>query len=235
MFPLKDTIPSRTFPVVTIFLILVNMVIFFYELSLGEQLSSFFYTFGIVPANYTLLSEKSPLQIAWSIIPLFSSIFIHGGWMHVIGNMWYLWIFGDNVEDRTGHVRFLIFYLFCGLAAGMAHILMNPTSTIPTVGASGAIAAVMGAYFLLFPRAKIMTLIFLFIFIQIIEIPAIFFLGFWILLQIISGSISVGLTDKSGGVAWWAHIGGFFIGFLAIFFFKKSGKRKFLWTNTWFR
>jgi len=221
MFPLRDTIPSRTFPFVTISIIIFNFLIFFYELSLGSTLNEFFKSYGIIPAEFLNINIKNPFQIVSLTLPLFSSTFLHGGWMHIIGNMWYLWIFGDNIEDRTGHFRFLIFYILCGMLAGITHILMNSHSSIPTVGASGAIAGVMGAYFLLFPRAKILTLVFLFIFIQIIEIPAVFFLGFWILFQFISGSMSVGLTENSAGVAWWAHIGGFLIGLVLVMFFKK--------------
>jgi membrane associated rhomboid family serine protease len=221
MFPLRDTIPSRTFPFVTISIIIFNFLIFFYELSLGSALNEFFKSYGIIPAEFLNINIKNPFQIVSLTLPLFSSTFLHGGWMHIIGNMWYLWIFGDNIEDRTGHFRFLIFYILCGMLAGITHILMNSHSSIPTVGASGAIAGVMGAYFLLFPRAKILTLVFLFIFIQIIEIPAVFFLGFWILFQFISGSMSVGLTENSAGVAWWAHIGGFLIGLVLVMFFKK--------------
>ena len=221
MFPLRDTIPSRTFPFVTISLIIINMLIFFYELSLGEQLNTFINNFGIIPSKFQNVHLQHPVQSASAIFPLFSSVFLHGGWMHIISNMWYLWIFGDNVEDRTGHIRFLIFYILCGALAGLSHVLMNSSSSVPTIGASGAIAGVMGAYFLLFPRSKIVTLIFIFIFIQIIEIPAVFFLGFWIILQLISGSMSRGLVENSGGVAWWAHIGGFLIGLVMIFFFKK--------------
>lgn len=222
MFPLRDTIPSRTFPFVTLSLIVINLLVFFYELSLGPALNNFFIAYGIVPSDYLNINLKNPVNLVGLSLPLFTSTFLHGGWFHVIGNMWYLWIFGDNIEDRTGHVRFLFFYLSCGMLAGLTHILMNPYSSIPTVGASGAIAGVMGAYFLLFPRSKILTLVFLFIFIQIIEIPAVFFLGFWILFQFISGSLSAGLTENSGGVAWWAHIGGFLIGLVLVLFFKKS-------------
>ena len=225
MFPLRDTIPSRTFPFVTVSLIIINLVVFFYELSLGEDLNTFLNTFSIIPSRFQNLVIQPPIQLLPLGFSLFSSVFIHGGWMHVIGNMWYLWIFGDNIEDSTGHWRFLIFYILCGMLAGIMHILMNPFSTIPTIGASGAIAGVMGAYFLLFPKSKILTLIFIFIFIQIIEIPAVFFLGFWILLQFISGSMSKGLVESGGGVAWWAHIGGFLVGLTLILLFKKR-KRK---------
>ncbi len=221
MFPLRDTIPSRTFPFVTLSLIVINLLVFFFELSLGPALNNFLSTHGIVPSEYLDINLKNPLQLVALSLPLFTSTFLHGGWLHVIGNMWYLWIFGDNIEDRTGHFRFLIFYILCGMLAGLTHVLMNPYSPIPTIGASGAIAGVMGAYFLLFPRSKILTLVFLFIFIQIIEIPAVFFLGFWILFQFISGSLSAGLSESSGGVAWWAHIGGFLIGLVLVLFFKK--------------
>jgi membrane associated rhomboid family serine protease len=221
MFPLRDKIPSKTFPFVTVGIIVINLVIFFYELSLGEQLNSLFNTFSIIPARFQNLFQQPANQILPVGFSLFSSVFLHGGWMHVIGNMWYLWIFGDNVEDSTGHFRFLIFYLLCGILAGLTHILMNPASTVPTIGASGAIAGVMGAYFLLYPRSKILTLIFVFVFIQVIEIPAVFFLGFWILFQFISGSVSRGLVESSGGVAWWAHIGGFLVGLALILLFKK--------------
>jgi membrane associated rhomboid family serine protease len=222
MFPLRDTIPSRTFPFVTLSLIVINLLVFIYELSLGPSLNEFFIRFGIVPSDYMTLNLRNPGSVIALSLPFFTSTFLHGGWLHVIGNMWYLWIFGDNIEDRTGHFRFLIFYILCGVLAGLTHVLMNPSSSIPTVGASGAIAGVMGAYFLLFPRSKILTLVFLFIFIQIIEIPAVFFLGFWILFQFISGSLSAGLTESSGGVAWWAHIGGFLIGLVLVLFFKKA-------------
>jgi membrane associated rhomboid family serine protease len=224
MFPLRDKIPSKTFPFVTVSLIVINLVVFFYELSLGEQLNSFLNTFSIIPSRFQEVINQPSFQLFPVGLSLFSSVFLHGGWMHIIGNMWYLWIFGDNVEDSTGHFRFLMFYLLCGILAGLTHILMNPFSTVPTIGASGAIAGVMGAYFLLFPKSKILTLIFIFIFIQIIEIPAVFFLGFWIILQFISGSMSRGLVDSGGGVAWWAHIGGFLVGLALILIFKKRKK-----------
>jgi len=226
MFPLRDTIPSRSFPIVTLFLIITNSIIFIYELFLGPALDQFLNTFGVIPVFYRQAIQENPIQIIPGIIPIFSSIFLHGGWMHVISNMWYLWIFGDNVEDRTGHLRFLLFYLLCGVLATLAHIITNPLSAVPTIGASGAIAGVMGAYFILYPRARIVTLIFLFIFVQIVEIPALFFLGFWVILQILSGAFTTGLTKESGGVAWWAHIGGFLVGFLLIFIFKKTRSRR---------
>ena len=226
MFPLRDTIPSRSFPIVTFSIIIINSIVFGYELYLGSGLDQFLTSLGVTPVFYTQAWQENPLQLLSGIAPLFSSLFLHGGWLHVISNMWYLWIFGDNVEDRTGHFRFLLFYLLCGILATLSHIILNPLSDIPTIGASGAIAGVMGAYFILYPRARIVTLFFLFIFIQIVEIPALFFLGLWIILQVISGTLSIGLSNASGGVAWWAHIGGFLAGLISIFFFRKTRRRK---------
>lgn len=221
MFPLRDTIPSRSFPIITILLICVNLLIFFYEFTLGSQVESLIRLLGVIPAHFSNFLSLNPTRWLRLILTLFSSVFLHGSWFHVISNMWYLWIFGDNIEDRTGHLRFLVFYLLCGLLAGITHIVMNPLSEIPTIGASGAVAGVMGAYIVLFPRSKITTLIFLVIFIQIVRIPAIIFLGFWFILQILSGTLSLGIIEKSSGVAWWAHIGGFFTGMIIVFLFKK--------------
>lgn len=221
MFPLRDTIPSRSFPIITILLICVNLLIFFYEFTLGPQVESLISSLGVIPAHFSNFLSLSPRGWLRLILTLFSSVFLHGSWFHVISNMWYLWIFGDNIEDRTGHLRFFVFYLLCGLLAGITHIVMNPLSEIPTIGASGAVAGVMGAYIVLFPRSKITTLIFLVIFIQIVRIPAIIFLGFWFILQILSGTLSLGIIEQSSGVAWWAHIGGFFTGMIIVFLFKK--------------
>ncbi len=226
MFPLKDTIPSSTFPIVTISIIVINVFIFIYQLTLGPQLNTVFSHFGVIPARFASAAASNPAHLIPLSSTLVTSVFLHGGWMHIIGNMWYLWIFGDNIEDRTGHFRFFLFYILCGITSGISHILMNPGSQVPTIGASGAIAGVMGAYVLLFPRSRIITLIFLVIIIQIVEIPAIFFLGFWIVMQIISGSLQTGLTEQSGGVAWWAHIGGFFIGLVLVLLFKKRKQRQ---------
>jgi membrane associated rhomboid family serine protease len=155
------------------------------------------------------------LQSTGNYITLLSSMFMHGGWMHIIGNMWSLWIFGDNVEDRMGRGGFLLFYLLSGLAAGAVHIVTNPGSTVPTVGASGAIAGVMGAYLLLFPHSSVVTMVPVFFFLQVIEVPAILFLGFWFLSQLFSGTLALAVAGtQAGGVAWWAHIGGFVVGFL---------------------
>lgn len=214
MLPIRDTIQSRTPPIMTVSLIIVNAIAFIFQISLGRGGNEFIMAYGFVPSRFFHLLEKG--NILYALLPLFSSMFLHGGWFHIIGNMWYLWIFGDNVEDRVGHLRFLIFYILCGVIAGLAHAFTSFNSGIPTVGASGAIAGVMGAYFILYPRAKIWTLVPIFIFIQFFEIPAIVFLGFWILMQFFMGAFNLG-----GGVAWWAHIGGFIAGAILIFLFRK--------------
>ncbi len=224
MIPLRDTIPSRTFPFVNYGLIVVNSIIFLYEVSLGPQLEAFIQTFGVIPAKYFWLSQHEPWNLVERFYPILTSMFLHGGWLHVIGNMWFLWIFGDNVEDRMGHGRYLIFYLLSGVGAGLFHIYLNPTSTIPTIGASGAIAGVMGAYFILYPFARVITLVPIFFFVDIIEIPAFFFLGFWVLLQFFQGTLSLAFS-QTGGVAWWAHFGGFLVGAVLVFLFKKPRRK----------
>ncbi len=210
MIPLRDVIPSRTTPFVTVALIVVNLLAFLFELSLrGGARQAFIREYGIVPADF-----------AWPTI--ITSMFLHGGWLHVIGNMWYLWIFGDNVEDRLGHGRYLVFYLLVGTAAGLAQTLVNPDSPVPTIGASGAIAGVMGAYFVLYPQSRVLTLIPLFVFIEIIEIRAIYFLGFWFLMQLIdAGSIAASTSSTGGGVAFAAHVVGFLVGLGGIFLFRR--------------
>src|SRR6266550_2372920 len=185
MIPLRDVIPSRTVPFLTVTIIILNTLAWLYELGLPrEDLPVFLQQFGVVPAYFSLPT-------------LISSMFLHGSWSHVLGNMWYLWIFGDNVEDRLGHGRFLIFYLICGIAAALGQILIDPTSTVPTIGASGAIAGVMGAYFVLYPQSRVLTLIPLIVFWEIVELPAIFLLGFWFLMQLFSaGAIGVFVFRK---------------------------------------
>lgn len=222
MIPLKDNIPSSTFPVVNISLIILNIAVFLYEVSLGPYLEKVIFLFGVIPNKFLFLLSKETLHPVATFFPLFTSLFLHGGWLHLIGNMLYLWIFGDNVEDRMGHVRYLLFYLLCGIGAGITHIITQPNSHIPTIGASGAIAGVMGAYFILFPKARVVTLIPIFFFIQFIEIPAFFFLAFWFFMQLISGTIS-GSSQFSGGIAFWAHIGGFICGIILLFFLKRGG------------
>jgi len=192
-------------------LIGANVLAFFFELSLGTHLQSFVMVFGVVPERTIAILTREPGLLHYAVFPFFTSMFLHGGWLHLLGNMLYLYIFGDNVEDALGHVRYLLFYLACGVAASATHLALNLDSAVPTVGASGAIAGVLGAYFLLYPKARVVTLLPLFIFIQIIEIPAFLFLGFWFLLQFISGT-AASASQNAGGVAWWAHIGGFAAG-----------------------
>jgi membrane associated rhomboid family serine protease len=214
MFPLRDNIPSLTAPALNYIFILINVLVFFLELSMGRELQEFVQVFGFVPRNFLLqLGHGNP---AGAIIPVFTSMFLHGGWLHLIGNMWILFIFGDNVEDTLGHGKYLVLYLASGAAACFAQMLSGPGSMIPMVGASGAIAGVMGAYFCLFPKARILTLIPLLFFV-IVEIPAYIFLGFWFLLQFFSGTFSILGARADVGVAFWAHVGGFIFGYLFLF------------------
>jgi membrane associated rhomboid family serine protease len=216
MIPLRDAIRSKNFPAVNILIIGLNVIAFLWELAQGPELKDVFYLYGIVPLRYSNPEIAAHFTGFGQYLPFLTSMFLHGGFLHIIMNMWFLYIFGDNIEDRLGHIRYLIFYLFCGIAAGVIHLLTNWNSNIPTIGASGAISGVMGAYLLLYPRSKILTLIFIFFFVQFVEIPAFIFLGIWILLQLLSAGASPG---NVGGVAFWAHIGGFVAGlaFIKIF------------------
>lgn len=220
MIPLRDANPSQTRPVVTLTLILANVLVFFYQLSLGPGVEHFFREFGVVPADILGGSARAPVG---PYLPLVTSIFLHGGWLHLIGNMLFLWIFGDNVEDRLGHGRFLVFYLAGGLMANLAHLWANGQSTLPTIGASGAVAAVLGAYACLYPRARVMALVPLGFFMQMMELPAMLFLGGWFGIQILSGTLEVMARGprETGGIAWWAHIGGFGYGFLVALFVRR--------------
>jgi membrane associated rhomboid family serine protease len=195
-------------------LIALNILIFFKEITLTEpELNRFFYVFGVIPARVEAqLAAGAPLLPL--ALPFITAMFLHGNWFHIIGNMLYLWVFGDNVEDRLGHIPYLIFYLLVGTIGSIAHIIANPGSQVPIIGASGAIAGVLGAYFLTFPHARILTLVPLFFFITIIEVPALFFLLFWFLIQLLNGIGTAGLNANP--VAWWAHIGGFLAGAVLI-------------------
>jgi membrane associated rhomboid family serine protease len=211
MFPLRDTIPSRHFPIMNWLLLAANGLVFFFELSLSNAgLNELVGTFGIVPAR---LAAGQPLFA----ISLFTSMFLHGGWLHFISNMWILFIFGDNVEDRMGSIPYLLFYLLSGIAAGLLQTVVAPGSQIPVIGASGAIAGVLGAYILLYPAARIVTFIPVFFLPWLVEVPALFFLGFWFVSQLFSGVAAIGVA--TGGVAWWAHVGGFVFGLLLSRFF----------------
>ena len=221
MIPLKDRNPTRRFPFVTILLIAANILIFLYELSLGPRLEGFMARYSVIPVSI-VQALTSGLSNPRALITLFTSLFIHGGWLHVGGNMLYLWIFGDNVEDKLGHFRYFIFYIICGLAASALHIYFAPASTMPTIGASGAISGVLGAYLLMFPRARVLTLIPIFIFIKLAELPAYLILIFWFILQFFNGVLSLGNEAAGmGGVAWWAHVGGFLTGLILVFPFRK--------------
>ena len=217
MIPLRDVIPSRTTPYVTVTLIIINVGVFLYELMLGPALDQFILTFGLVPAEFSWLT-------------VLSSMFLHGGLLHVGGNMLYLWIFGDNVEDRVGHGRFIAFYLCCGIAAALVQTMTNGESTVPMIGASGAVAGVMGAYLVLYPKSRVVTLVPIFIFVQIIEVPAILFLGIWFLMQFVSGIGSLATTTQStGGIAFWAHVAGFVVGASSILAIRRPERQRVEW------
>jgi membrane associated rhomboid family serine protease len=227
MFPLRDTVRARTFPIVNIGLIVANVLIFIFEAAMGpRQLNDFLSIFGVMPARLSLARP-------FTFFTLLTSMFLHGSWVHLISNMWALFIFGDNVEDRMGSLRYLVFYVTAGLIAGLTHVLVtnfffganSAQAQIPTVGASGAIAGVLGAYFLLYPRARVITLIPLFILPWFVEVPAVIYLGFWFLTQLFPGLLSLGafgdFGSGIGGIAWWAHIGGFVFGVLMVQLFAR--------------
>jgi membrane associated rhomboid family serine protease len=205
--PLKDLNPRRTFPIVNAALILANVVVFVYQLTFPvPALKQFVLANATIPARFpAALAGHAPLEAAF--LPLLTSMFLHAGIAHIVGNMLFLWIFGDNVEDFYGHFTYLVFYLVCGIGAGMLHVLFNWNSTLPSLGASGAISGVMGAYLILYPRSRVLTLVFIFL----IPIPAVVILVLWFVLQFASGVSSLGMAT-SGGVAWWAHVGGFLLG-----------------------
>jgi len=217
VIPLRDVIPSRTTPWVNLSLIAINLLVFVFELTLSPpQLRSFFGMYGLVPAHFS-----------W--IAALTAMFVHAGWLHVVGNLLSLWIFGDNVEDRMGHGRYLAFYLLAGLAANLAETWANPHSVIPLIGASGAIAGVMGAYLVLFPRSRVLVLIPIIIFFDIIEVPAVFVLGFWFLMQLLGGVGSLADSGAIGGVAFWAHAAGFLSGVVAVLLFRRPERQRVDW------
>ncbi|MHB1390447.1 MAG: rhomboid family intramembrane serine protease [Thermoleophilia bacterium] len=218
MLPLKDNIPTERVPVITMLLIAINVLVFLYESSLGQGLDRFLATYGMTPYEISHGVSLLPRQVP-VFATLFTSMFLHAGILHLGGNMLFLWIFGNNVEDSMGRFRFIIFYFMCGLVASTAQILVDPASQIPNVGASGAIAGVLGGYILLFPRARVTTLVFLGFFITFIELPAALVLFFWMALQVFSGVTGLYSSMAAGGVAYFAHIGGFIVGLLSISFF----------------
>ncbi len=227
MIPLRDDNPTNIVPVMTVGLIVLNVLVFLYQISLGPGGAEvFIYQFGAIPAvifgSQTLPSELVAIPASFSV---FTSMFLHGGFMHLIGNMLYLWIFGNNIEDAMGQGRFVVFYLLAGVAASMAHFLTDLTSEIPNIGASGAIYGILGAYILHYPRAQVLVLIFLGFFIRVMYIPAGFVLGFYFVIQIFQGTLTFG--QGGGGVAWFAHIGGFLGGLLLVGLFKQPSVRFF--------
>jgi membrane associated rhomboid family serine protease len=228
MIPLRDAAPSHSFPAITVLLIALNVLAYLHELSLGRKLDVFLMQYGAVPQHFIMAGQREGVSAVERFLPLFTSMFLHGGWLHLGGNMLYLWIFGDNVEDRLGHLRFVLFYVACGLAAAFAQIYIYPTSKIPMVGASGAVAGVLGAYLVLFPHSRVLALIPILFFFQVVELPAFFFLLFWFGMQFLNGAVSItGAPYMTGGVAWWAHIGGFASG-MALGFLLQNRKRQ-LW------
>jgi len=230
MIPLRDENPSGSVPYVTRGLIVVNCLLFLYEILLGPDLRQFTMDWGLVPQRLhaAFVTGAEPLTVG--LVTLVTSMFLHGGWMHLIGNMWYLWIFGDNIEDRFGPVRFLAFYLACGIFAGVVQYLANPDSSLPTIGASGAIAGVLGAYAAAFPRARVVTFVPIIFYFRIMMLPAALVLGFWFVIQFFSGALALGMAHAAGGIAWWAHIGGFALGFLTMRI-AGSGRREPRWSS----
>jgi membrane associated rhomboid family serine protease len=223
ILPLRDSPRSATWPVVVALIIVTNVLVFFWELSLGSsgQLDAAIEVFGFVPRRFFGWEQAggAPLD-PWRFVPLLTANFLHGGWLHIIGNMWFLGVFGDNVEDRLGHFRFLLFYLVCGASSMLVQGAVLPTSQVPSIGASGAIAGVLGAYLVLYPGARVRTLVFLFI----VDLPAVVFLGVWFLTQLLNGTASLtpGAGVAASGVAWWAHVGGFVVGMGLCVLLRKS-------------
>jgi membrane associated rhomboid family serine protease len=226
MIPLRDTTKSKTIPFVNYIIIATCGLVFLYENSLGEYLEGFIHRYAVIPSDvaavvfrydtsFRAIASRAMHAGFGALLPVVTSMFLHGGWMHLIGNMLYLYIFGDNIEDRLGHLGYLFFYLLAGIGATLTEVYFQQHSPVPLLGASGAIAGVLGAYFILYPKAKIMTLIPLFVFFPVVEISAFFFLGFWFVMQFLSGALASG-ADAAGGVAWWAHAGGFLFGALLL-------------------
>jgi len=209
MIPIRDTIPCKSYPVVNTLIIAVNIIVYLFQLNLGPELNRFLYSYGLVPARYTDSSLWAHFSFSQQLTAPFTFMFLHGSFWHLIANMWSLYIFGDNIEDRLGPFRYLVFYILCGIASGFSHFFLNFDSTVPVIGASGAIAGVMGAYFVLYPRAMILTLIPIFFIPYFINIPAYIFLGLWFLIQFFNAA---GASADSVSIAWWAHIGGFIFG-----------------------
>ena len=228
MIPLRDNVPRRTWPWVTVALMAVNCLVFFQEVATGPfQRNLMVQSFALIPARTTAFLAGGPVRPSLALLPFLTSMFLHGGWMHLIGNMWFLWIFGDNVEDRVGHFRYLCLYILCGLAGGVTYYYFSFNSTVPSLGASGAIAGIMGAYLITFPGARVLTLVPIFFFLTTIEVPAYLILIYWLVLQFASGVLSLGFRDQ-GGVAWFAHVGGFLAG-IPLMLLLRRPRRSRVW------
>jgi rhomboid family protein len=226
VIPLKDTTPGRSWPVVTLLLIAANVAVFIHQITLSPSSSeAFIRTYALTPYRVQMALEGRHYTLAQGLLPVFTSMFLHGGFLHILGNMWFLWIFGANTEDSMGHVQYLFFYIVCGLGSGIAQMLFSWGSHTPSLGASGAISGVLGAYIVLFPRSRILTLVPLFIIWFTARIPAVVFIGLWFVVQFLSGIGSLGESGatNAGGVAWWAHIGGFLLGVLLA---RRTGGRR---------
>jgi membrane associated rhomboid family serine protease len=229
LFPIRDSIRSRIFPIVNTAIIVVCGVAFAYQFTLGQEVEKLFQAAAFIPAR--LFDSVPPAAmpvpdygLIGNLATMVASMFMHGGWFHIIGNMWFLYVFGDNVEGALGHFRYLLFYLGGGIVASLSHAAVEASSVVPTVGASGAIAAVLGAYLVWFPHARVRSLVFLGFFITMTEIPSVVFLGFWFLLQFFQGTLSVAASGQAGGVAWFAHIGGFLFGLVVAWITRKTGR-----------
>jgi membrane associated rhomboid family serine protease len=231
LFPIRDSIPSRIFPIVNTAIIVVCGVVFAYQLTLGQEVERFFQVAAFIPARLfdSVPAAAMPAPdygLIGNLATMVASMFMHGGWLHIIGNMWFLYVFGDNVEGALGHGRYLLFYLGGGIAASLSHAAVESSSVVPAVGASGAIAAVLGAYLVWFPHARVHSLVFLGFFITMTEIPSVVFLGFWFLLQFFQGTLSVAASGQATGVAWFAHIGGFLFGLIVAWIAKSTGRAR---------
>lgn len=230
MIPLRDTIPSRSFPIVTWLLIITNVTVFVFEVFMlsSQQAEMMIFNYGLVPDQVRLTEVGSLYELRITLLrPFFTNMFLHGGWLHLISNMWILFIFGDNVEDRMGKLRYFVFYVLCGILASFTHFILHRNSPVPAIGASGAIAGIMAAYMFMFPKSTIVSLVPIFIIPLFIPIPALIFIGIWFLIQLLSGTSSLMLSDSATGIAFWAHIGGFVGGMLLYRFFDSSKRKAF--------
>ena len=224
--PLRDHIRRQVAPVLTFTLIGACSLAFLFELSLGRNVNELVFYFGIIPARYTVPQIAAQHSASGLFLPIFASMFLHGGWLHLLGNMLFLFVFGRSIEDRYGHGKFLLIYFVSGLGGAVVHIFLNAASTVPTIGASGAIAGILGAYFISYPRARITTLIPILFFFWTIEVPALVLLGYWFLIQFFTGYQMQAIESAThGGVAWWAHVGGFIMGFALALLLRPKRRR----------